>query len=107
MLKCVFPLSIAEGFEIGFQSIFSDAGKCHSPAFCFGDINRMERTEYFGAFRKDERMDSVVNNAGSLRLFDMPLSKKRLAMFTRTPGGDEVWASLIESRSLHTKTAGR
>ncbi|KAF8547725.1 amidase signature enzyme [Imleria badia] len=79
------PPPITEGFSIGLQLCFSDAG-----------------AGYFKPLRRDEKLDPVMS--GSRSLLGMPLFVKRLlAMLTRSLTGDEVWASLTES--LHTKTA--
>jgi len=79
------PPSIVEGFRVGLQLCFSDAG-----------------AGYFKPLRKDEKIDPVMSASKSL--LEMPLFvKKFLAMLTRSFTGDEVSASFTES--LHTKTA--
>ncbi|KAI9457912.1 amidase signature domain-containing protein [Boletus coccyginus] len=79
------PPPILEGFSIGLQLCFSDAG-----------------AGLFKQLRKDEKLDAVMS--GSKFLLELPwFAKKILAMLTRLLTGDEVWASLIEA--LHTKTA--
>ncbi|KAG8216593.1 amidase signature domain-containing protein [Butyriboletus roseoflavus] len=79
------PPSVIEGFGIGLQLCFSDAG-----------------AGYFEPLRRDEKLDPVMS--GSKSLLQMPLFiKKIIATFTRHLTGDEVWASLIEK--MHTKTA--
>lgn len=95
------PPSIAEGFSIGLQLCFSDAGECRPPAFLY-DSHRIKGAGYFQPLRRDEKLDPVMS--GSKFLLGMPLFIKRLlAMLTRSLTGDELGASLIES--LHTKTA--
>ncbi|KAH0834964.1 amidase signature domain-containing protein [Lanmaoa asiatica] len=79
------PPSVVEGFGIGLQLCFSDAG-----------------AGYFGPLRKDEKLDPIMKSSKSL--LEMPFFiKKFIAMLIRKLTGDEVWASLIEK--LHTKTA--
>ncbi|KAF8841095.1 amidase signature enzyme [Paxillus ammoniavirescens] len=80
------PPSIADGFSVGLQLCFSDAG-----------------AGFFAPVRKDERLDPVVTGVKSL--LGMPLFVKQfLAMLTRGLTGDEVWASMLEK--FHTKTSG-
>lgn len=103
-LKKVFsiPPSIAEGFSIGLQLCFSDAGKRHVTLLVHMITHRVTGAGYFKPFRKDEKLDPVMS--GSKSLLEMPLFvKKFLAMITRSLTGDEFLASLTES--LHTKTA--
>jgi hypothetical protein len=95
------PPSIVEGFSIGLQLCFSDAGECHPPAFSHVS-NRVTGAGFFEPLRKDEKLDAVMSSSKSL--LEMPLFvKKLLAMLVRIFTGDNVWASLIESS--HAKTA--
>lgn len=78
------PPSIPEGLNAGLQLCFGDGGAA-----------------FFGAVRKDEKLDPVMVAIKSL--LGMPLwLKKFLAMVTRKSTGDEVWASMLET--IHLKS---
>ncbi|KAG2097013.1 amidase signature domain-containing protein [Suillus discolor] len=78
------PPSIPEGLNAGLQLCFGDGGAA-----------------FFGAVRKDEKLDPVMVAIKSL--LGMPLwLKKFMAMVTRKSTGDEVWASMLET--IHLKS---
>ena len=90
-----------EGFNIGLQLCFSDAGKCHH-AFFSHDFHPVTGAGFFKPLRKDEKLDPIMS--GSKSLLEMPLFiKKFIATLTRNLTGDQVYASLIEK--FHPKTA--